>query len=74
MYFTWEQHYKKGLKFAAKIVVNIYYYKQKLASDEVRKPTVKCFLKKAKVKRKLIYREIVGKFYTSICFVWLQKF
>ena len=33
------------------------------------------FLKKAKVKRKLIYREIVGKFFlTSICFVLLYGF
>ena len=33
------------------------------------------FLKKVKVKRKLIYREIVGKlfFFTSICFVLLHN-
>ena len=39
--FTCEQHTDKGLNFAAKIVVNIFYDIQKLASDEVRKHTVK---------------------------------
>ena len=49
--FTCEQHTEKGLKFAAKIVVNIFYNnKQKLASDEVRKHTVKCFKKRPKSK------------------------
>ena len=33
--FTSEQHTEKGLKFAAKIVVNISYNKQKHVSDEV---------------------------------------
>ena len=41
--------------------------KEKLALDEFQKRTVQCFKKKAKVKRKLIYREIVGKFFPSIC-------
>ena len=39
--FTCEQHTEKGLKFTAKIV-NIFYNKQKLASDEVWKHTVTC--------------------------------
>ena len=40
--FTSEQHNEKGLKFAAKIVVNIFYNnKQKLPLDEIRKYTVK---------------------------------
>ena len=39
--FTCEQHIEKGLKFAAKIVVNIFYNRQNFASDEVRKHTVK---------------------------------
>ena len=55
-----------GLKFGAKIVVNLFYYhKQKLSSDKVREYTVKCFLN-AKVKRKLIDREIVGEFFLLV--------
>ena len=60
--FTCEQH-EKGLKFAAKIVANIFYNsKHKLALDEVRKHAVKCFKKKAKVKR------FIEKLYISLFF------
>ena len=42
--FTCEKHIEKGLVFAIKIVVNIFYNnKQKISSDEVRKNTVECF-------------------------------
>ena len=44
--FTCEKHIEKGLIFAIKIVVNIFYNnKQKNSSDEVRKTTVECFKK-----------------------------
>ena len=55
--FTREKHIEKGLIFAIKIVVNIFYNnKQKVSSDEVGKNTVECFLKKAKVQRKSILK------------------
>ena len=42
--FTCEKHIEKGLIFAIKIVVNIFYNnKQKISSDEVRKNTVEYF-------------------------------
>ena len=42
--FTCEKHIEKGLIFAIKIVVNIFYNnKQNISSDEVRKNTVECF-------------------------------
>ena len=49
--FTCEQHIEIGQKFAAKIVVNIFYNnKQKLSSDEVRKSTIKSFKKRQRTK------------------------
>ena len=41
--FISEQHTEKGLKFSVKIVINIFYNKQNLVSDEVRKHTVRYF-------------------------------
>ena len=49
--FTCEQHSEKGLKFASKIVVNIFYNnKQRLASDEIRKQAVNYFKKRQRSK------------------------
>ena len=63
---------EKGLQFAAKIVVNIFYNKLKIASDEVQKQT-KIFFKKAKVKRELVYREIVVKFFLQVFVLYCYK-
>ncbi len=56
--FTCEKHIEKGLIFAIKIIVNIFYNnKQKISSDEFQKNTVECFKKKkAKVQRKSILK------------------
>ena len=49
--FTCEQHIEKGYKFAAKIVINIFYNnKQKFSLDEIRKDTVKIFKKRQRSK------------------------
>ena len=48
---TCEKHIEKGLIFAIKIVVNIFYNnKQKISSDEVRKNTVECLKKRQRSK------------------------
>ena len=49
--FTCEKQILKGLIFAIKIVVNIFYNnKQKFPSDEVWKNTVECFKKRPRSK------------------------
>ena len=55
--FTCEKHIEKGLIFAIKIIVNIFYNnKQKISSDEVRKNTVERF-KKGKGPKKILKRK-----------------
>ena len=54
---------KMGLKFAAKIVVNIFYdNKQKFASDEVQKHPVKC-LKKQRSKENWFIEKLLVIFF-----------
>lgn len=52
--FTCEHYTEKGIHFAEKIVLNIFYNKRKFSSEEVRKNIVECLKKRAKVKRKFI--------------------
>ena len=71
--FTCEKFIEKGLIFAIKIVVTIFYNnKQKISSDEVRKNTVEC-LKKSKGPKKIHFKEkMLSSFYLRfyIFFYW----